>query len=71
MGMTTNGLSYWQAESKGIELLDLTIGDLLDQRAFLSSRNTVPPRLHPGEAEVVIIHNEHLPFSYTNPFARS
>ncbi len=33
MGMTNDGLSYWQAESKGIELLDLTIGDLLDRRA--------------------------------------
>lgn len=33
MGMTTDGLSYWQAESEGIELLDLTIGDLLDRRA--------------------------------------
>jgi fatty-acyl-CoA synthase len=33
MGMTINGLSHWQAESEGIELLDTTIGDLLDQRA--------------------------------------
>jgi fatty-acyl-CoA synthase len=33
MGMTNNGLSHWQAEAEGIELLDLTIGDLLDQRA--------------------------------------
>jgi fatty-acyl-CoA synthase len=32
MGMTTGGLSYWQAESEGIDLLDLTIGDLLDRR---------------------------------------
>jgi fatty-acyl-CoA synthase len=31
--MTTDGLSYWQAESEGIELLDTTIGDLLDRRA--------------------------------------
>ena len=28
-----NGLSYWQAETEGIDLLDLTMGDLLDQRA--------------------------------------
>jgi hypothetical protein len=28
MGMTTDGLSHWQAESEGIKLLDLTIGDL-------------------------------------------
>ncbi|HEX4716027.1 MAG TPA: AMP-binding protein, partial [Ktedonobacteraceae bacterium] len=33
MGMTTDGLSYWQAESEGIDLLELTIGDLLDRRA--------------------------------------
>ena len=32
MGMTTDGLSYWQAESEGIDLLDTTIGDLLDRR---------------------------------------
>jgi fatty-acyl-CoA synthase len=33
MGMTTDGLSYWQAESEGIDLLEMTIGDLLDRRA--------------------------------------
>ena len=33
MGMTNDGLSYWQAESEGIELLETTIGDLLDRRA--------------------------------------
>src|SRR5437879_1498454 len=33
MGMATDGLSYWQAETEGIELLDTTIGDLLDRRA--------------------------------------
>src|SRR3989475_5474516 len=32
MGMTMDGLSYWQAESEGIDLLDTTIGDLLDRR---------------------------------------
>jgi fatty-acyl-CoA synthase len=37
MGMTTDGLSYWQAESEGINLLDSTIGDLLDRRAAESS----------------------------------
>jgi hypothetical protein len=26
LGMTTDGLSYWQAESEGIELLDTTRG---------------------------------------------
>ena len=33
MGMTNDSLSYWQAESEGIDLLDITIGDLLDRRA--------------------------------------
>ncbi len=33
MGMNNDGLSYWQAESEGIELLETTIGDLLDHRA--------------------------------------
>ena len=33
MGMTTDGLSYWQAESEAIDLLDTTIGDLLDRHA--------------------------------------
>ncbi|HEY6543187.1 MAG TPA: AMP-binding protein [Ktedonobacteraceae bacterium] len=33
MGMTNDGLSYWQAETGGIELLDTTLGDLLDSRA--------------------------------------
>ena len=26
MGMMNNSLSYWQAESEGIDLLDLTMG---------------------------------------------
>src|SRR5438270_6321497 len=33
MGMINTDLSYWQAETEGINLLDLTIGDLLDRRA--------------------------------------
>src|SRR5215471_18785496 len=33
MGMSTDGLSYWQAETEGTRLLDTTIGDLLDRRA--------------------------------------
>jgi fatty-acyl-CoA synthase len=36
MGMTTDGLSYWQAESEEIDLLETTIGDLLDRRAYES-----------------------------------
>ena len=33
MGITNDGLAYWQAEAAGIDLLERTIGDLLDQRA--------------------------------------
>src|SRR5215831_6687214 len=33
MAMITDGLSFWQAESEGIDLLEMTIGDLLDRRA--------------------------------------
>lgn len=33
MGMTNDGLSYWQAETEGVELLNTTLGDLLDSRA--------------------------------------
>jgi fatty-acyl-CoA synthase len=33
MGMTNDGLSYWQADTEGIELLNTTLGDLLDTRA--------------------------------------
>ena len=32
MGMTNDGLSYWQPESEGISLLNMTVGDLLDRR---------------------------------------
>ncbi len=31
--MTNDGLSHWQAEAAGIELLEMTAGDLLDRRA--------------------------------------
>ncbi|HZR39074.1 MAG TPA: AMP-binding protein [Ktedonobacteraceae bacterium] len=33
MGMTNDGLSYWQAETAGEPLLEMTIGDLLDRQA--------------------------------------
>src|SRR5437016_13475756 len=33
MGMINDNLSYWQAETEGIELLETTIGDLLDKHA--------------------------------------
>src|SRR6185312_6512877 len=32
MGMTNDGLSYWQAETSSTPLLEITIGDLLDLR---------------------------------------
>ena len=32
MGMTNDGLSYWQAESDSVSQLETTIGNLLDQR---------------------------------------
>ena len=33
MGMTHDGLSYWQAEADGIELLEMTPADCLDRQA--------------------------------------
>lgn len=33
MGMTVDGLSHWQAETEGVDLLESTIGNLLDRRA--------------------------------------
>src|SRR6266496_1037958 len=33
MGMSNESLSYWQAESDGVPLLEISIGDLLDRRA--------------------------------------
>ncbi len=33
MGMTNNGLSYWQADTADEPLLEMTIGDLLDRQA--------------------------------------
>ena len=33
MGMSNDGLSYWQSESGDIPLLEISIGDLLDRRA--------------------------------------
>src|ERR1700674_2689446 len=53
MGITTTGLSYWQAESEGIDLLDTTICDLLDRRADgLSTQEAIIYSCYPefGEA---------------------
>lgn len=33
MGMTKDGLSYWETETDGESLLEMTVGDLLDRRA--------------------------------------
>jgi fatty-acyl-CoA synthase len=42
MGMTQDGLSFWQAEAIGEPLLESTIGDLLDQRtAELATQEAV------------------------------
>jgi len=53
MGMTTDGLSSWQAETEGITLLGMTIGDFLDQRAQkLPNREAIVYSCYPefGEA---------------------
>jgi fatty-acyl-CoA synthase len=53
MGITTDGLSYWQAENEGFDLLDTTIGNLLDRRAAeLPSQEAVVYSCYPefGEA---------------------
>jgi fatty-acyl-CoA synthase len=33
MGMSNGGMSYWQAETDSVPLLEISIGDLLDRRA--------------------------------------
>lgn len=56
MGMTTDGLSYWQAESEGIALLDTTIGDLLDRRADeLPAQEAVVYSCYPAFGEALNI----------------
>ena len=52
MGMRNDGLSFWEAESDGFELLNITIGDLLDERATTSAQQeavayTAYPELGP------------------------
>src|SRR5437868_478585 len=48
MGVTIEGLSYWQAETEEINLLDMTIGDLLDRRADeLATREAVVYSCYP------------------------
>lgn len=54
--MTANGLSYWQAESESIDLLELTIGDLLDQRADeLPTQEAIVYSCYPEFGEVLNI----------------
>jgi len=56
MGMTNDGLSYWQAESEGIELLEMTIGDLLDHRADeLPTRDAIVYSCYPEFGDVLNI----------------
>src|SRR5438270_11595137 len=48
MGMTKDGLSYWQADTGEIDLLDTTLGDLLDSRAEeIPSREAVVYSCYP------------------------
>src|SRR5436190_11350025 len=48
MGMTKDGLSYWQADTQEIDLLDTTLGDLLDSRADeIPSREAVVYSCYP------------------------
>src|SRR5947209_8605336 len=48
MSITREGLSYWQAETEEINLLDMTIGDLLDRRADeLATREAVVYSCYP------------------------
>src|SRR5205814_6456755 len=48
MRMTKDGLSYWQADTGGIDLLDTTLGDLLDNRADeIPSREAVVYSCYP------------------------
>jgi len=48
MGMTKDGQSYWQADTGEIDLLDTTLGDLLDSRADeIPSREAVVYSCYP------------------------
>jgi fatty-acyl-CoA synthase len=57
MGMTTDGLSYWQAESEGIALLNTTIGDLLDRRADeLPTQEAIVYSCYPEFGDALNLH---------------
>jgi fatty-acyl-CoA synthase len=56
MGMTADGLSSWQAESEGIDLLEMTIGDLLDRRADeLPSKEAIVYSCYPEFGDALTI----------------
>jgi fatty-acyl-CoA synthase len=56
MGVTMHGLSYWQAEGEGINLLDTTIGDLLDRRAdSLPSQEAIVYSCYPEFGDALTI----------------
>src|SRR5438105_4006913 len=56
MGMTNDGLSYWQADTTGEPLLEITIGDLLDRRAEeIPSQEAVVYSCYPEFGEVLNI----------------
>ncbi|MGH2507545.1 MAG: AMP-binding protein, partial [Ktedonobacteraceae bacterium] len=57
MGMTTDGLSYWQAETTDEPLLDTTIGDLLDcQASAFPEREAVVYSCYPEFGSALDIH---------------
>ncbi len=56
MGMTADGLSHWQAETEGTDLLEMTIGDLLDRRADeLSTQEAIVYSCYPEFGDALAI----------------
>lgn len=54
--MAIDGLSYWQAETEGINLLEMTIGDLIDRRADeLATQEAVVYSCYPEFGDVLSI----------------
>jgi fatty-acyl-CoA synthase len=65
MGMMNNGLSYWQAETEGTDLLDLTMGDLLDQRAEeIPSQEAIVYSCYPEFGDALNIRWTYLDYRY-------
>src|SRR5438046_2146099 len=71
MSMTTDGLSYWQAETEGINLLEMTIGDLLDRRADeLATQEAIVYSSYPEFADALNIRGTYQDYrDPTNPTA--